>query len=190
MKQSDLTKAFIVLLALVVFTYFFYQRTVHENVPGENKNRLAHGLLEDGNLEEALKTFDESIALNQTYSDSYRGKAITLMQMERFEESRKMFNTAIELDGSFALAYANRGILNDRTGRYEEAIKDYRKALELDPKLAKGPGRLWRFLHNVREKPPSIADRAHYLEEQLAKPESERILRIPQLDEQQQMYKQ
>lgn len=189
MKQSDLTKAGILLLALIVFMYFFTKRTVHENVPGENKNRVAHSLLEKGDLDEALKTFDESLSLNPDLKDSYRGKGITLMQMKRFDESRMAFDKAIELDGSFALAFANRGVLNDRIGRYEDAVKDYQKALELDPKLAKGPGWLDRFLRNIRKKPSTIADRAKYLEEELMKPESERILRIPELDAQERMYK-
>ncbi len=189
MKQSDLTKAGILLLALIVFMYFFTKRTVHEDFPGENKNRLAHSLLEKGNLDEALKNFDESIELNPDFADSYRGKGITLMQLERFDESVKMFDKAIELDGSSALAFANRGVLNDRVGRYEDAIKDYQKALELDPKLAKGPGWLQRFLRNIRKKPSTIAARAKYLEEELKKPEEERLLRIPELDSQERMYK-
>ncbi|MEE9523554.1 MAG: tetratricopeptide repeat protein [Thermodesulfovibrionales bacterium] len=189
MKQSDLIKAGILLLALIVFMYFFTKRTIHEDFPGENKSRLAHSLLEKGDLDEALKTFDESIALNSDFSDSYRGRGITLMQMERFDESVRMFDKAIEIDGSSALAFANRGVLNDRVGRYEDAIKDYRKALELDPKLTKGPGLIWRFLRNVRKKPTTIADRAKYLEEELKKPKKERLLRIPEIDAQERMYK-
>ncbi len=111
------------------------------------------------------------------------------MKMERFDESRESFNRAIELDNQFANAYANRGILNDLVGRHEAALRDYRKALELVPELADGPGFLWRFLRNIPEPPPTIADRADYLEEELNKPESERLIRVPELDSKQRMYK-
>lgn len=189
MKTRDLIIAAIGLAVVIFFGVGYYKNMAAENVPGENKSRLANRYLEDGKYSEALAAFDESLAINPTYKDAHMGKAITLMQMERFDESRESFNKAIELDEKFALAYANRGILNDRTGNYEAAMKDYRRAVELNPKLAKGPGRLWKFLHNVWDDPPSIADRADYIEAELNKPEEERLLRVPEIDAQQRMYK-
>jgi tetratricopeptide (TPR) repeat protein len=75
-------------------------------------------------------------------------------------------------------------------GRHEEALADYMRALELDPELADGPHWLTRFLRNQPEAPPTIADRAAYLRAELAKPEAERVLRIPELDAQQRPYQQ
>lgn len=187
--NRNLTTPLLALTVLIIFGYFYYQYTVRENVPGENRFRMGNKLLEDGNYEEALKTFDEVISSYPEYKDAYMGRAITLMQMQKFESARMDFNRAIDLDKEFAAAYANRGILNDRTGLYAEAVQDYRKAIELNPDLAEGPGWLWRFLRNIPEKPPTIADRAEYIEAELKKPEAERLLRIPELDDQQRMYK-
>ena len=72
---------------------------------------------------------------------------------------------------------------------HELALADYRTALELDEKLSKGPGWLWRFLRNVPEAPPTIRDRADYLEAELAKPLGERLLQVPEKDAEQRMYK-
>jgi hypothetical protein len=44
-------------------------------------------------------------------------------------------------------------------------------------------------MRNIDEKPPTIKDRAEYLEAELAKPESERLLKVPSEDEKQRMYK-
>jgi hypothetical protein len=44
-------------------------------------------------------------------------------------------------------------------------------------------------MRNIDEKPPTIKDRADYLEAELAKPEAERLLKIPEVDEKQRMYK-
>lgn len=187
--NRDLTIPVVALTVLVIFGYFFYQYTVRENVPGENRFRLANKYLEDNDYESALKIFDEVITGYPEYRDAYMGKAITLMQMQEFEKSRENFDRAIALDSNFAAAYANRGILNDRTGRYDEAVRDYRKAVELNPDLAEGPGWLWRFLRNISEKQPSIVERANYIESELQKPPAERLLRIPEIDEQQRMYK-
>lgn len=187
--NKNATTAVIGLIVIIIIGYYYFQYTTMENVPGENKYRLANKYLEDGEYTDALDTFNEALSINPSYKASFLGKAITLMQMERFKESMRSFNKAISLDENFAMAYANRGILNDRMGRYKTALKDYRKAIELRPELAEGPGWLWRFLHNVSEKPPTIADRADYLEEELKKPEGERLLRVPELDDQQRMYK-
>ena len=188
MNKNTLT-VIITLSILGIIGFYYYQYTVRESRPGENRYRLANKYLEDGDYEEALRIFDEVIVENPEYKEAHLGKAITLLQMEQLGESRTSFDRAIALDDQYAQAYANRGILNDKAGQYEAALHDYRKALKLNPELAEGPGWLWRFLRNIPEPPPTIADRAVYLEEQLKKPESERLLRVPELDAKQRMYK-
>jgi len=179
----------IVLTALVIFGYYYFQFMAHENVPGENMVRLANKHLQDEKYDEALKTFDEVLDSHPDYKDAHMGRAITLMQLQEYEKSRKAFDRALALDENFTAVYANRGILNDRTGRYQEAVSDYRRAIELDPEGVEGPGLIWRFLHNVSDKPSTLADRADYIEEELKKPEAERLLKVPEKDEQQRMYK-
>jgi tetratricopeptide (TPR) repeat protein len=111
------------------------------------------------------------------------------MQLGRNDDALRRFDSAIVRDPEFAATYANRGILHDRMGHYELAIADYDRALSLDSEISEGPHWLTRFLRLQAEKPPDIAERAAYLREQLAKPESERLLRVPELDEQQRPYK-
>ena len=182
--------AIIGLTILIVCAYLFFQYNRVENTPGENDYRLANKHLEDGNFDEAIRIFNDVLAQFPDYKDAHLGKALTLMQMDDLENSRLSFDKAIELDDDFAQAYANRGILNDRTGNYEDAVKDYKKAIVLNPDLTEGPGYIWRFLHNVSERPPTIADRAFYIETELKKPEAERLLKVSEIDEQQRMYKQ
>jgi len=188
MNKNTLT-VIITLFILGIIGFYYYKYTMMESTPGENRFRLANKYLEDGNYDEALKILDKLLVENAGYKEAHVAKAITLLQMGQLHESRKSFDRAIRLDNNYAQAYADRGILNDRDGRYEAALRDYRKALELDPELAEGPGWLWRFLRNIPDPPPTIADRADYLEEQLKKPEKERLLRVPELDSKQRMYK-
>ena len=182
----------IAMISLIVLSFAgvaYYNVNTSESVPGENKCRMANQYLEDGDLSEALDIFNESISINPAYKSAYFGKAITLMQMERLDESRAEFNRAISLDEDFAEAYANRGILNDRTGNFKAAISDYRRAVELKPELTDGPGLVWRFLHLADKKPATLADRADYIESELKKPEKDRLLKIPEIDKKQRMYK-
>ena len=187
--NRNLINALIGLSVLAFIGYAFIHISTKESTPGENQYRLANKYLVDGDMENAMKVFNEVISLNPEYKAAYLGKAITLMQVGALDNSMKAFDRAIELDENFAEAYANRGILNDRIGRFKEAVSDYRKAVELKPELADGPGMIWRFLHLADQKPSTIIDRADYIEAELKKPEGERLLSIPEIDKQQRMYK-
>ena len=111
------------------------------------------------------------------------------MGLTRNDEALAAIDHAIALKPDFATAFANRGILHDRMGRAEQALGDYRKALELDDALADGPGWITRFFRKQAQAPPTIRDRAVYLERQLRKPASERLLRVPEVDREQRSYK-
>jgi hypothetical protein len=58
------------------------------------------------------------------------------------------------------------------------------------PAIADGSHWLTRFLRKQAEAPPTVADRAAYLRAELAKPEGERVLLMPEIDAQQRPYRQ
>jgi tetratricopeptide (TPR) repeat protein len=192
MKEFDLSnrKGIIALLFLITLVVaVFYWRTSIEDVPGDYHVKKGNYRLEDGQYDRAIEEFRLALEKNPDHARAYLGLAITHMHMKEYDESLSHFNTTISLDPDLAVAYADRGILFDRMGRYALALADYRRALDIDPKLSKGPGWLWRFLRNVDEKPPTIADRADYIEAELKKSEAERLLKMPDLDDEQMMYK-
>lgn len=167
----------------------FYDSFFGDKAPGDLAYHAANRLFEDGEYARALADYETALKKNPRHLYALRGKARTLMQLERYEESLAAFDEAVQRDPDFGATYANRGILYDRMGRYRAAIADYEHALHLDQELADGPNWLTRFLRLQPEKPPTIADRAAYLRAQLAKPVDERVLRVPELDEQQRPYK-
>ena len=119
--------------------------------------------------------------------------------LAHYEAALAAYDEAIRREGSRGVtdrnrriqgvAYANRGILRDRMGDYAGALEDYEAAMRLEPDVAEGPGFLTRFMRNQPEKPPSVADRARYLREQLAKPAADRLLNIPEEDEKQRAHR-
>lgn len=174
---------------LIVAGTMLYQLVYDSPEKGSMEYRRGNLRLEDSLFQEALAEFDAGLKVNPGFAPSHLGRALALMAMNRDSEAFDAFNEAMVLKPEFAAAYANRGILNDRIGRHSEAMADYEKALQLDPSLEEGPGWITRFFRVQPEKPPSIADRARYIREELAKPAVERKLANQELDSQQLPYK-
>lgn len=183
-------KATAIVITLGWVGWAIYDSFFQDSQPGERSYHAANKMFEDGQYERALQAYDEALQIHPDDIHALRGRARSLMQMGRYEDALAAFNRAIEWKPEFAGTYANRGILYDRMGKYKKAIADYEKAVQLDVDVAGGPNWLTRFLRLQPEKPPTVADRARYLREQLAKPESERLLRMPEMDGAQRSYKQ
>jgi tetratricopeptide (TPR) repeat protein len=145
--------------------------------------------MEDGRNWEALNTYQRLLDESPNNLFALRGKAQALMQIGEHHSALLAYDEAIRRAPEAGVTYANRGILKDRMGDYRGALEDYERALELEPEVAEGPGFLTRFMRKQAEKPPTVADRARYLRAQLAKPETERMLSLPEKDERQRPYK-
>ena len=167
-----------------IYDSFFLSR-----IPGDAEYHAANKFFEDGAYERALKSYNDALQLNSSNIHALRGRARSLMQLGNEVEALAVFNEAIEIEPEFGGTYANRGILYDRMGEYELALQDYQTALKIDPEIAEGPHWLIRFLRNQPERPPGVLERANYIAMELRKPEAERLLQIPEIDEQQRSYK-
>jgi tetratricopeptide (TPR) repeat protein len=176
-------------ILLGVIAFIFYWRVGTEENPGDYNTKKGNYRLEDGQFDEAVKEFSIALEKDPDHVMAHLGMAITHMQTNKSAAALAELNRVIELAPEMAAAYANRGILYDRLGEYQKALADYRKALALDPEILEGPGFLWRFMRNIEEKPPTIEQRADYLEAELAKPPAERLLKVPEIDKDQRMYK-
>lgn len=176
-------------ILLAIALVIFYWRVGVEDTPGDYQVRKGNYRLEDGQYDQAAQEFTAALAENPGNVAAHFGLAITYMQTGVDAKALEEFDTTIALAPDLAVAYADKGILLDRLGKYPEALEHYKKALILDEESVDGPGFLSRFLRNMPEKPPNIRDRAIYLQEELAKPAAERLLRVPEIDEKQLMFK-
>lgn len=175
--------------AAIVIGATVYSYLHEEAEKGELNYRLANLRLEDELYEEALREFDEALRLNPDHAPSHLGRALALMGLGASDAALQAFASAMSHRPDFAAAYANRGILRDRMERHEAALADYRRALELEPDLGDGPDWITRLMRNQPDAPPTIADRAAYLETELRKPVGARTLRIAERDDAQRSYK-
>ncbi len=178
-----------IILAIGWVAWGLYDSYIVGYDPGDTEYHAGNKLFEDGSYERALIEYEAALKADPSHISSLRGKARTLMLLGENSKSLIAFDEAIALEPEFGGTYANRGILHDRMGNYELAIEDYLIALQLDPEIAEGPHWLTRFLRNQPEKPPGIAERAEYLMSEMKKPASERLLKVPEIDERQRTYK-
>ena len=179
-----------ILFTIAWIGWSIYDSMIAPRNPGDLAYLEGNNLFEDGEYQRALDKYDEALNEDRNHIHAMRGRARSLMQLGQSPQALAEFDTAIALEPDFGPTYANRGILHDRSGRYEKAIADYERALELDPELIDGPHWLTRFLRNQPQKPPGLAERTAYLRKELAKPESERLLKVPEQDAEQRSYKQ
>ena len=182
----------VVAVAMVVgfLGWALYDKLFVGSAPGDLAYHEANNLFEDGFYERAAQGYRDALAEAPDHLHALRGLARSLHKMGVREEALAHYDASIAQAPEFAGTYANRGILLDTMGRHEEALANYMTALELDPEIADGPHWLTRFLRNQPDAPPTIADRAAYLRAELAKPEAERVLLLPEVDAEQRPYKQ
>ena len=179
-----------ILIGMLVGGVLLYQTFIVGRPPGDTAYLEGEQFFEDGQYARALARYDTALSLAPDHFHAHRARARTLMQLDRHRDALAAYGALIAAHPDFAPLYANRGILHDRMGSYQRAVADYEQALSLDPELADGPHWLTRFLRNQPKRSPGIGDRAAYLRTELAKPASERLLRVPDIDGTQRPYKQ
>ena len=196
-------RRFVILLALATFVMFTFWAVVRSYVQaptGDYEVRQGDILLSDGRYEAALERFNAALAVSPDHRGAVMGRGLVFLQSERYIDAEAEFTYLIEFlrdnveanDATgiavHAAAYTNRGIIYDRTGRYEKALADYIEALKIDEGAVDGPSLIDRVIYGT-PRPATTRQRAIYLIEQLDLPEDQRVLRIPEKDAEQRMYK-
>jgi tetratricopeptide (TPR) repeat protein len=91
----------------------------------------AHEL--NGDLDAALKDYDEAIRLAPTGSSWWNNRANLYQKKKDFDRARQDYDRSIELNPNSAIVYGNRGNAYNNLHDFERAIADYDKALQLNP---------------------------------------------------------
>ena len=196
-------RRFVILMCIATFAMFTFWAVLNSFIkppPGDYEVRQGDILLGDGKYDKAVERFNAALALTPDHRGALMGRALVFLQAGSHSEAEAEFTYLIKyLQGNlepdditgiavFAAAYANRGILYDRTERYEKALQDYIRALKIDEGAIEGPGIIDRVIYGT-PRPATVRKRAIYLQQQFALPEDQRVLRIPEKDAEQRMYK-
>ncbi|MHA1151360.1 MAG: tetratricopeptide repeat protein [Alphaproteobacteria bacterium] len=167
--------------------------------PGDYETEMGSNRLEDGLYDEALAHYGEALEQAPDHRGALMGRAIVFIQTERLDDAMAELDYLIDFlkinlepddttgIGTLAAAYANRGRIHDLRGNYEKALQDYIAALNTDEETV-SPGVVHKLLYSTGRM-SSVRKRARYIYEQLQLPEDQRLMRIPELDAEQRMYK-
>ena len=188
------------ILTFVMFTVWALVRSFMNRPPGDYETEVCDIRLKDKLYDQALQAANTGLEKSPDHRGAIMCKALVFISQKMYLEATEELNYLINFlektvkdddltgVGTLAAAYANRGIIKDRKKDYQGALQDYLKALGIDHKAVAGPG-LGTVILNYKFKSSSVKERALYLNEQLQLPESERVLRIQELDEGQVMHK-
>ncbi len=191
---------YLTIATFVMFSLWVVLKDSFDRPPGDFEVQQGDILLTDNKHEEALAAFDKALEESPDHRGALMGRALVFIKSGRGPEAvaeltylidfLKRSLTPDDLTGraTLAAAYANRGILHDRAARYEEALTDYVSALRIDEESVSGPGVINKVLYGTPDA-SSARKRAEYLIEQLALPEDQRLLRVPEIDAEQRIYK-
>jgi len=201
--STKVLRRFIINLAIltfVMFTVWALVRSFMNRPPGDYETEVCDMRLKDKLYDQALQAANTALEKSPDHRGAIMCKALVFISQKMYLEATEELNYLINFlkktvkdddltgVGTLAAAYANRGIIKDRKKDYQGALQDYLKALGIDHKAVAGPG-LGTVILNYKFKSSSVKERALYLNEQLQLPESERVLRIEELDEGQVMHK-
>ena len=90
-----------------------------------------------GDYEAAIGDFDESIARNPDYGNTFFNRAEILFEMGRFDEAERDYSEAIRLNPADAVAISGRGHAMFQQGRVQEAVDDFSEVIRLEPENAR-----------------------------------------------------
>lgn len=108
---------------------------VHGASPKERRSAdIHHDLgveaLRAGRFPDALREFDDALAIDGDFAEAHRGRALVLdLGFGRSEEAEKAYRRALALRPTFSEAHNDLGQLLARTGRHEAALAEFDAAL-------------------------------------------------------------
>ncbi|RPI38379.1 MAG: tetratricopeptide repeat protein [Nitrospiraceae bacterium] len=113
-------------------------------------NGLGLAYQKGGRLDEALKSFQQAVALDPYYAVAHNSLGTILFKKNLFDLAAEEFSIAISLDPENAIFYNNRGQAYAAMGRFDNAETDYLEAIAHDSFYAEPHHNLGSLYHVKR----------------------------------------
>ena len=89
------------------------------------------------NYNDAIKSFDEAIGLQETNAKAYNLRGQCFFALKQYKLAVNDFGEAVKYDDDNAEYYLWKGSAEVKVNDHVSAVKDFEKAISLDPKLGK-----------------------------------------------------
>ncbi len=117
-------------LALAVALACAHDPSRKERESAEIHYNLGTEALRGGRTQDALKEYDEALALDGAFADAHLGRGLVLeFGFGRLDEAEREYRRAIALRASFSDAHNDLGQLLAKAGRLDEAVSEFDRAL-------------------------------------------------------------
>ena len=117
-----------------------------------------------GNYDEALKYYNQAIAINPKSAWAYIYRGLARSELGDNEGAIKDFNQAIAINPKDARVYIGRGNARSKLGDNEGAIKDFNQAIAINPKNAIAYDSRGLARKEIGDKAGAASDYSKYLE--------------------------
>lgn len=91
---------------------------------------------ESKDFQEAVKLYDEAIALDETNSKAHWGRCYSLNAMTQFQPAIAACDAALKLQPDYPEALWSKGYALEQQRQYDKALELYNRAIELRPDFA------------------------------------------------------
>ena len=98
-----------------------------------------------GDMQAALKSFDECIANNYTYMEAYIEKGLVYFDNKQYDEAMKVFSFAATVNNLYADAYYYQARCYEMMNKKDSAIQKFQQSLGLDKNLLEAHAGLKRL---------------------------------------------
>ena len=161
-------------LAILLIMTAYILLTVRRNLAWRNEEALwsstarsspgsfrAHnhlGLISSGKgrLDEAIKYYEKSLAINPRNGPTYNNLGLAYLRLGMCEKAERAFRGALKTGGESASTYNNLGNLFMEKGESSEARRCYERAVEIDPVLSQARFNLASLHEAAGEYPEAI----------------------------------
>lgn len=89
-----------------------------------------------GDYQQSISFFDTCLALDYTYIDAYKEKAICLYNLSKYDEAIQSLKKATALQSTYDEGYYWLGRCYQKKHQTKEAVESYQTALQIDPDYA------------------------------------------------------
>ena len=118
---------------------------------------LAVVLARLGRNEEALKYYDQALALRPGHAEVLNNRAVALHELKRFDEAIESFDQALTAWPEYVEAIYNRSNILKELNRFEEALAGYEQALARRPDYADALNNQGLALHHLKRFADAVA---------------------------------